>query len=437
MRRAWQRRVGVAPGPQAELVARATNPAPSRLDFGEFARKLEISRTPRSMPTAPYKPVIFISYAHADEPEKPAEGEIKWLSFVTGYLRPAVKHGAVDIWTDRLMRGGDSVDPEIERKLSACDIFVLLVSRHSLSSEYVVDKEIAIIRERQGKGEDVHFYPLLLTPTPKIALELVRDKNLRPRDGKPFSDYSLNDRYRHMSDAADEIAQIAAEMAARKGTPTQPPSTPSAARAPKNKNQSDDKIEVILGAEAPFATVEPAGVNMRSIVRVRLRNNSTVGVANCKLDIANLDPPNKGKSECALKTDIVIGPKSDQFVDVASYDIGSSQGLPSRHIRLVVPRVGGFFAEAYAYADLPLLRHTFHLRLSRFSEVYDEKFCALYLDTQGVLRLESDDGSRIPQSERSSPPVEEQRPEARPQIRDRASLEAWLSSPVTKSRFSA
>ena len=40
------------------------------------------------MPTEPYKPIIFISYAHADEPEKPAEGEIKWLSFVTGYLGP-------------------------------------------------------------------------------------------------------------------------------------------------------------------------------------------------------------------------------------------------------------------------------------------------------------------------------------------------------------
>ncbi len=53
-----------------------------------------------SMP--PYKPIIFISYAHADEPEKPAEGQIKWLSFVTGYLRPAVKHGAVEIWFDSL-----------------------------------------------------------------------------------------------------------------------------------------------------------------------------------------------------------------------------------------------------------------------------------------------------------------------------------------------
>ena len=167
------------------------------------------------MPTEPKKPLIVISYAHADEPEKPAEGEVKWLSFVTGYLRPAIKHGAVDLWIDRLMPGGADWEREIEQKLRACDIFILLVSRHSLSSDYVVDKEIAIIRERQAKGEDVHFYPLVLTPTPKIALDLVRDKNLRPRDGKPLSDYSINERYRHMNEAADEIAGIATEIAGR------------------------------------------------------------------------------------------------------------------------------------------------------------------------------------------------------------------------------
>jgi hypothetical protein len=38
-------------------------------------RKLEIPRTVRVMPNEPYKPRIFISYAHADEPERPAEGE--------------------------------------------------------------------------------------------------------------------------------------------------------------------------------------------------------------------------------------------------------------------------------------------------------------------------------------------------------------------------
>jgi hypothetical protein len=168
------------------------------------------------MPTEPKKPLIVISYAHADEPERPAEGEVKWLSFVTGYLRPALKQGAVDIWVDRLMRGGEDWEREIGEKLFVCDIFILLVSRNSLSSDYVVDKEIAIIRERQAKGNGVHFYPLLLTPTPKIALDLVRDKNLRPRDGKPLSEYSLNERYQHMSEAADEIADIATAIAIRR-----------------------------------------------------------------------------------------------------------------------------------------------------------------------------------------------------------------------------
>ena len=167
------------------------------------------------MPTESGKPLIVISYAHADEPEKPAEGEVKWLSFVTGYLRPAIKHGAVDLWLDRLMPGGADWEREIEQKLRACDIFILLVSRHSLSSDYVVDKEIAIIRERQAKGEAVHFYPLVLTPTPKIALDLVRDKNLRPRDGKPFSDYSINERYRHMNEMADEIVRAGGDIHGR------------------------------------------------------------------------------------------------------------------------------------------------------------------------------------------------------------------------------
>jgi hypothetical protein len=140
---------------------------------------------------------------------------------VKDYLRPAEKHGAVELWIDRLMPGGADWEREIADKLRACDIFVLLVSLYSLSSDYVVDKEIAMIRERQAKGEAVHFYPLLLKPTPDVALDLVRDKNLRPRDAKPFSGYSLNERYGHMNEAANEILQIALSIAMSKsGTAT-------------------------------------------------------------------------------------------------------------------------------------------------------------------------------------------------------------------------
>ncbi len=184
------------------------------------------------MPTEPYKPIIFISYAHADEPEEPAEGEVKWLSFVTGYLGPAVKHGAVEIWVDRLMRGGDSVDPEIERKLRACDIFLLLVSHNSTSSDYIAGKEIAVIRKRQQAGEDVRFYPLVVTPTPKAGLDLVQDNNMRPRDGKPLSSYREYERWEKMKEVSDELAEIAQEIATREREPPLSPSSPSGQSPP-------------------------------------------------------------------------------------------------------------------------------------------------------------------------------------------------------------
>lgn len=165
------------------------------------------------MSAASAKPVIFISYSHKDEPDYPREGEVQWLSFVRTYLQPAVKHGVFDLWVDRHMPGGTDWDPEIEEKLRACDIFILLVS----ASDYIVDKEIAIIRERQAKGEDVHFYPLLLTPTPDAGLDKVKDKNLRPRDAKPLSGFSYNDRLQQMTETANEIGRFAKAIVERKG----------------------------------------------------------------------------------------------------------------------------------------------------------------------------------------------------------------------------
>jgi len=161
-------------------------------------------------------PIVFISYAREDEPEQREEGKVQWLSFVREYLQPAEEEGAIEIWTDQLMPGGANWEPEIQHKLRACDVFILLVSRYSLASKYISRVEIANIRKRQADGEDVHFYPLLLTSTPKIALAKVQDKNLRPHGGEPFSSYPANQRERHMSEAADEIVKIAAEIAERK-----------------------------------------------------------------------------------------------------------------------------------------------------------------------------------------------------------------------------
>jgi hypothetical protein len=127
------------------------------------------------------KPSIFISYAHEDEPETAVGDEVKWLSFVAGYLDPAVTQGLADLWVDNLMRGGEAWDAEIKATLEACDVFILLVSRHSLASTYILSTEIATIKQRQQNNEDVHGYPLLLTATPGYALDPVRDWNIRPK----------------------------------------------------------------------------------------------------------------------------------------------------------------------------------------------------------------------------------------------------------------
>jgi hypothetical protein len=232
------------------------------------------------MTTFQTKPVIFISYAHLDEPEKPADGEIKWLSFVTGFLRPAETQGAFEVWTDRLMPGGAEWNSEIERKLQGCDVFVLLVSRHSKASYYIIDQEIAAIQRREATCEDVHFYPLLLTPTPGIALNIVRHKNLRPGDAKPFSGYSPDDRLQHMADAADEILKIAREMAVRKteSAPPQPAATPSPPPQPiipstfppdpkmiGRKDQLDEVVKAILEGDRPIVVPGALGIGKTTL----------------------------------------------------------------------------------------------------------------------------------------------------------------------------
>jgi hypothetical protein len=49
------------------------------------------------------KPLIFISYAHLDEPDPPEQP--RWLSFVMEFLRPGVKGRKYEVWMDRLMPG--------------------------------------------------------------------------------------------------------------------------------------------------------------------------------------------------------------------------------------------------------------------------------------------------------------------------------------------
>jgi TIR domain len=156
------------------------------------------------MSLLPQTPRVFIAYAHADGRD--------WLPFVREFLKAGVDRGRFEVWSDTLMRGGEKWNEEIKRKLMECDIFVVLVSRYSMSSEYVLNTEISVIRKIQENKENVIIYPVVLSPTTKVALSDVEEFNPRPRGGMPLKKYNGYKREEKMCEIADELDEIATKL---------------------------------------------------------------------------------------------------------------------------------------------------------------------------------------------------------------------------------
>jgi len=168
------------------------------------------------METVPTKPIIFISYARKDEPEKPARGEVRWRTFVQSYLAPASLNGIIHIWVDEGIRAGAMWKKEIEAQLKHCDLFILLASNNSLASEDVVNFEIKTIQERQARGENVHIFPIVLDPFSTKSVPWLMKLNLRPPSGKALSEFPLQARKKAMVAITDEMVDIVTEIVAKK-----------------------------------------------------------------------------------------------------------------------------------------------------------------------------------------------------------------------------
>ncbi|EJW11206.1 putative transmembrane receptor activity [Rhodovulum sp. PH10] len=162
------------------------------------------------------KAVVFISYSRKDEPEPPGDGEVAWLTYVQSHLAPAVKRGIFDIFTDQDMEIGTDWRKVIGQKLDTCDICVLLASRHSLASDFILDVEIARLLARQ-KAEGTPILPILVSAVSKVTTpEWVWALNVRPKGLKPLALFPPAERDAVMAEIVDEIAGITTAIAAKK-----------------------------------------------------------------------------------------------------------------------------------------------------------------------------------------------------------------------------
>jgi tetratricopeptide (TPR) repeat protein len=171
------------------------------------------------MPDNSGTPLIFISYASKDE---------KWLAYVKDFLGPMQISCSASLFIDSDIGTGDEWKTAIDRNLRDCDLFVLLLSRHSLNSPFIVETEIKSVQDRLANDENsVKFFPIYLTHT-HIDNDFVANVQHRPRT-QPLSGFKGAERDAEMQRVAEEIRGIVTEIAARKtGTPS---IRPSAAQA--------------------------------------------------------------------------------------------------------------------------------------------------------------------------------------------------------------
>jgi hypothetical protein len=156
-------------------------------------------------------------------------------------------------------------------------------------------------------------------------------------------------------------------------------------------------IQIVIGHDAPYETVESAGVNRSSTIRVKIENNTDAEISNGKLQVLDLDPPYRGNKDWLLREGISMGDHKHTFVEVAAYNEGTSTARPGTWIRLIVPMGGGFFAECYPH--LPVEPHTFHLRFSTLvGGLSEQVYCRLSVDSDRVLHLENWGNSSRPRA---------------------------------------
>lgn len=144
------------------------------------------------------QPTIFISYSHKDE---------DWKDLVVGHLQVAERQGVFSVWDDRRIGGGGAWREEIDQALESAEIGVLLISRHFLNSNFIMDHEVRVLLERR-KHEGLRLYPILVSDCPWRTVDWLADLNIRPTDGQPLAGFDKAIQDSLVTDMVEEISRL-------------------------------------------------------------------------------------------------------------------------------------------------------------------------------------------------------------------------------------
>ena len=141
------------------------------------------------------KPIIFISYSHRDE---------DWKDRLVTHLEVLREAGILELWDDRHIRAGEDWELTISDAMNSASLAILLVSANSLTSNFILHKEIACLLQRRH-SEGLRIFPIVVRPCDWGAIEWLRKMNLRPKDGRALSSGSEYQIDADLTEIAKEI----------------------------------------------------------------------------------------------------------------------------------------------------------------------------------------------------------------------------------------
>ena len=138
---------------------------------------------------------VFISYSRRDQ---------KWKRQLLRQLGVLERQGFLEVWDDTRITPGDEWCLKIEHALETATVALLLISANSLTSEFILRKEIPVLLERRS-NEGLRVIPIILEPCPWNTIDWLQKMEIRPRNARPLSGLKSNDQEEVLADLAGEI----------------------------------------------------------------------------------------------------------------------------------------------------------------------------------------------------------------------------------------
>lgn len=138
------------------------------------------------------KTKLFVSYSHQNEDWISKDGKYKLIPWLEKQL-----DNQAEIWTDHTLKTliGEEYTKLITKKVLSADIALLLISQDFVSSPYIMEVELPLIK-KQYNEDKIKVLPLLLTNLTQKGKEKIAwifDLQIYPNDVRPLISFFKDD----------------------------------------------------------------------------------------------------------------------------------------------------------------------------------------------------------------------------------------------------